>query len=482
MSLPLALYPFVALSLGLFAANLFWPRDDLRPSSLALRLSLGVGLGLALLSFLMFFWLMAEGRWSSHFNLLMWASLALGPAAFWLRRPAAATATGGATGSEEFAPIARAYFFLALAAALVVFVFYFWKNPHGNWDAWSHWNLRARFVFWGGEKWANALHPDYWNPLNYPLLWPMAVSAGWGFVGAESRWIPGLTAMLFALGTVVLLTSALARTRGKTQGYLAGILLLGTPFFLTHGVSQYSDIPLAFFFLATFAAAARHDAEPSGSPRFLILAGTMAGLAAWTKNEGLLFILCFCAARLGTTLLRGGWRHAASEGLWLTVGLLPVMAVVLYVKTQLYSSPRTIFETRGVLYNFANFTNLERYRKILTAYWHTFFGFGKWGLSLTLLMIPYALWMGRTEARAARSPAAATLLTLLFMICGYFAVYLATPHNLDWHIGTSVDRLFLCMWPGFLFGYFLSVRTPEEAVQGAEDGQRAPSLLPQTHP
>lgn len=433
------------------------------------------------LSFLMFFWLMEAGRWTATFNIAMWLALACGPAAFFLRRQAGGAQTLPSEDSGDFSPIARAYFFIALAAALVVFVFYFFKNPHGNWDAWSHWNLRARFIYWGGEKWANALHPDYWNPLNYPLMWPMIVSAGWGFVGAESSWIQGLTAMLFALGTVVLLTTALAWTRGKTQGYLAGILLLGTPFFLTHGMSQYSDIPLAFFFLAVFAATALHDKEDS--PRYLVLAGTLAGLAAWTKNEGLLFINCFFAARLGLTLLREGWRRALSEALYMAAGLLPVFAVVAYVKTQLYSSPRTIFETRNVPYNFNNFTNPERFQKILSAYWNTFFGFGKWPWSLTLLLIPYGLWMGKPEAKSRRSPGAVTLTTLLLMLCGYFAVYLATPHNVDWLIGTSVDRLFLCLWPSFLFGYFLMVRTPEEATQvAAEESARSSALSTQTQP
>src|SRR5262249_41622533 len=154
-------------------------------------------------------------------------------------------------------------------------VFYFLKNPHGNWDAWSHWNLRARFVFFGGEKWANALHPDYWNPLNYPLLIPMVVAAGWGFVGVESHWVPGIVAMFFTLETIVLLTSGLSRLRSKSQGMLGGILLMGTPYFLTHGISQYSDIPLAFFFLASFVVAAFYDREREASSKFLVLAGAL---------------------------------------------------------------------------------------------------------------------------------------------------------------------------------------------------------------
>ncbi|MGH7830218.1 MAG: glycosyltransferase family 39 protein, partial [Candidatus Binatia bacterium] len=275
---------------------------------------------------------------------------------------------------------------------------------------------------------------------------------------------------LFTLGAILLLTSAVSRIRGRAQGFLAGILLIGTPYFITHGISQYSDIPLAFFFLASFAAAALHDWDQNQSPKYLVLAGVMAGLAAWTKNEGLLFIAAFFLARFGVKLRRQGPRTACRELFLMGAGLLPVLAVVFYVKTQLYA-PQTILETRGIPYNFGNFLDLSRYLRILFVYKKKLIEFGHWPLSLPVLLVFYGLWIGASRSRRTKAAGGSMLLTLLFMLGGYFVVFLSTPHSLGWHLRTSIDRLFLCLWPSFLLAYFLIVKTPNEAVQAAPAGE-----------
>ena len=44
---------------------------------------------------------------------------------------------------------------------------------------------------------------------------------------------------------------------------------------------------------------------------------------------------------------------------------------------------------------------------------------------------------------------------------GYYLVFLVTPYDLAWYLETTLGRLFLQLWPSFLFAYFLSVNTPE---------------------
>ena len=58
-----------------------------------------------------------------------------------------------------------------------------------------------------------------------------------------------------------LLTSSVALLRTLTQGHLAGLVLLATPYFLDLGTDQYADIPLGFSFLAAGALFAAHDRE-----------------------------------------------------------------------------------------------------------------------------------------------------------------------------------------------------------------------------
>jgi hypothetical protein len=89
--------------------------------------------------------------------------------------------------------------------------------------------------------------------------------------------------------------------------------LASTPFHRT-GASQYADIPLSFFFLATVALVhfyrQRSVQIPDGRPIcLLVLAGVAAGFAAWTKNEGLLFLVALLVSQIAST---AGSRPTAS--------------------------------------------------------------------------------------------------------------------------------------------------------------------------
>ena len=46
------------------------------------------------------------------------------------------------------------------------------------------------------------------------------------------------------------------------------------------------------------------------------------------------------------------------------------------------------------------------------------------------------------------------------MLAGYFFVYLTTPHDLAWHVNTSMDRLLIHLWPSTLLAVFLYLGDP----------------------
>jgi len=94
-----------------------------------------------------------------------------------------------------------------------------------------------------------------------------------------------------------LIWAALSILRGRNQGYLGGLVLMGSPFFIVLGASQFADIPLAFFFLLTFVFIFFHNRFSEDERGLLILAGLTAGLSAWTKNEGLLFLILVVLTR-----------------------------------------------------------------------------------------------------------------------------------------------------------------------------------------
>jgi len=56
------------------------------------------------------------------------------------------------------------------------------------------------------------------------------------------------------------------------------------------------------------------------------------------------------------------------------------------------------------------------------------------------------------------------MLTLLLLLtfAGYFAIYLITPHPLEWHLKYSVDRLMFHLFPMYLLIIFLAAGKPED--------------------
>src|SRR6185295_10552637 len=133
---------------------------------------------------------------------------------------------------------------IAFVSASLTFIFISLKRPHGEWDAWAVYNMKARFLFRAGEFWRDLYaEPLYWTGTDYPLLIPTTIAGIWTLMGRESVAVPVLVAMLFTLGTAGVATSALSTLRSRCQGLLAGLILLCTPFSISHGANQYSDIP-----------------------------------------------------------------------------------------------------------------------------------------------------------------------------------------------------------------------------------------------
>jgi len=56
------------------------------------------------------------------------------------------------------------------------------------------------------------------------------------------------------------------------------------------------------------------------------------------------------------------------------------------------------------------------------------------------------------------------------MLAGYFFVYLATPHDVVWHVKSSMDRLLTQLWPSFLLTVFLYLDDPAAACLRDERG------------
>ena len=190
----------------------------------------------------------------------------------------------------------------------------------------------------------------------------------------------------------------------------------------------------------------------------LSLAGLTAGFAAWTKNEGMLFVLAAVAGLAATTLIRRGLRDSARTLGLFAIGLLPVLLVILYFKAH-YAPPNDLFGSHDPGPFIARLTDPHRYALIARAFGNELL---RWGNGLTAVFVVYLVARGAKSDRPLPTFVSAGFIALALLFVGYFFVYVLTPMDLSWHLATSLERLLLQMWPTFLFLLFLVIGPTEK--------------------
>jgi hypothetical protein len=338
------------------------------------------------------------------------------------------------------------------------------------------WNMHARAIFRGADRWREVLSglPDWSHP-DYPLLVPATIARVWTYTGKETQLGPIVVGLLFTFATAGLLYGSVSAAASRSQGLLAAALLLSTKFFVLHGTSQYADIPLGFFFLATLALLALAERSLTGRARLLALAGLMAAMAGWTKNEGLLFGVVV----LGSLAVQGvrvqGWRSAAQACGWFLTGGLPVLSCLLWFKARLASS-NDLLSGQGAA-TASRFGEPGRYVEVVTGFGRALLEIGAGGV-LPLLLILYLLVAGLTAVKPARRGARTAAAVVCLMLLGYALILIAAPAPLLETNIRSINRLLLQLVPSALLGYFLAVRTLEEPAASVSPGQPAPAVSP----
>lgn len=433
-------------------------------------LAIGIGLGIGSCTFFLAL-VLFDGRRAGVIGIdgaLMAFALAV-----WRRshaRPAAPSAP--LSSSERILAVALV---VAATAGATSFLANTLDAPHGRWDAWATWNMRARWLADGVPAWLDAfakpnLHRDY------PLLLPGTVARLWVYGGANEPVVPAAVAAAYGTALVLLLYAGLAALRGRAQALIGALCLLGTPLFLRVVPWQYADVPLAFNLLAAVTLLSLYDHDPVRGRTMLPWAGLATGLVAWTKNEGMMLALGIIAVRGVLMIVRRapGLRSAA----WFAAGLLPPATIVLYFKLTLASRSPQFGQTMETM--IGKLVDPGRYGVILrSAAYELARGTGP----VLLALVVYAFLLGRTRDRRARGMATVVVSIVGFAALGYGFAYVTTRAELTWMLSHSMERLVLQLWPSVLLAVLLYVASPSErdapALMRASAGRLPAKPAPQ---
>lgn len=449
--------------IGALLVHLLWPGGGAWRWAVKVPLAAGVGVGAT--SVLFFLWRAFAGEpWPGVFVAegLVIVMLAIG---VFGRRAASAAA------AEE--PRARGpvvIFIAVFVVAAVVLGIGCAANPDGEWDAVAIWNLKARFLFGGGETWTDMFRGEMERShRDYPLLLPGVLARAWTACGQDVLLVPMAVACTFGLAVVGLLFSALTLLHGSARGLLAALTLLATPMFPMVAVSQYADVPLGFFVLATVVSLVAYDREASRPAGLMALAGLACGLAAWTKNEGIVFFGVVAVCRCWSVLRSEGfvaWRREFGPFL---AGAAPALAAFLLLKMH-YAAANDIMGqdwTVGV----HRALDASRYAYVLWAFVAFVLTMGAAfkttltpvGPAAVLLVALFLLGL-RAQENDRRALTAAGCALGLTMVA-YLAVYVITPNPISWQMETSLSRVLLHLWPSAIFLFFMAVRPPADETR-----------------
>ena len=308
-------------------------------------------------------------------------------------------------------------------------------KPNGEWDAFAVWNLQARFLYRGSAgAWRGIFDPALSQSNGgYPLLLPGLVNGAWTLVGDERPLVPAVLAIGFGALSIGIVWSGVSALARDERGLLSGLLLLATPSFLLLFPDQTADIPIALYILTTVALLQFAEAWPEVRRPMLVLAGLSAGFAAWTKNEGLLFVVAVLGSRLATLALLRHWRDLRTNLTMIGLGLAPILALLISFKIFLAPGNNPV-QTIG----HGHASSAGRYWEILLGFYDAAKGFGgtwRGGIHPIRLLGLFLLLYAR-PFRNLRPMSLSLALVIPAMLGGYFLVYLFNSDgNLHDYIG-----------------------------------------------
>jgi hypothetical protein len=476
----LAIPLILALLTGFALVELLYPRQRTRPTGqddshrrwpvlfeLLLRLSLGLGFGLSLQSILAYVSLLNAN--SLIPGLVAETIVALAAAVnltvranreITRRRLAAserkvngemtsALGVGSPSAVRDSVLWHDRLFTLSLivsAAVLATLPVLRWSQaPHGYWDAWSMWTPKAMILYRGGEEWTERISSFHSHP-GYPLLVPLTTARLWTWVGTSFQMTAAFAnSYAYALSTIGTLIGVTGLLGGKRAAALAAAALCAVPAFPAWTAALYADIQVSFHVLAATAILGWAMTAERNVAGLLTLAGIAVGGFLWSKNEGMMLaVAAIPALSIMLATQPRGWRGALPATMGVVLGTAPFVICLGHFKY--------CYAPQGDLTGALISSDLastvfaaDRWETILASCRRTCFQ--ERLPIIATLCLAFACW--RQPERPTWKYLA--LASFPFFAClGYVYVYLRTPHNLTWHLASSISRLFVHVLPSML--------------------------------
>lgn len=169
-------------------------------------------------------------------------------------------------------------------------------KPIESYDAIAIYAIRSKIFFL-----AKAIPQDYFASIarafphaDYPLNIQLFETFLYTSMGNLNDQLVKVIFPLFFVTILCMLYFAVRRFAGRTYALVFTFILAGIPHFNNYATNAYLEVPLAFYIFASaiFLLRWMEDNSITGA---LLLSAVCAGLAGWTKNEGLMYCVIYIA-------------------------------------------------------------------------------------------------------------------------------------------------------------------------------------------
>jgi hypothetical protein len=440
---------------GVLIADLLW--EDDAPTALLLKLFVGAGLGLGVNSLLYFLYMLLFA--GKHF--FVYVQLAVLLLALWVELRIRKRHLQIALPEVRLNvwQIALLGCTLVMVAFTILGASEAWVHrPYGTWDAFMIYDRTARFIYRGQADWMQSFSSEI-DPAfhaDYPLLLPLEVAQAWDTLGRESQSVPRVLSGIFMLTCAGVFVTGLASLKSAWQALVGLVVFLNTPFFVINGASQTADVPLCFFILSTVVLICLYGSQQKSG--LLILAGLTAGLAAWTKNEGDLFVVAILAGMAIAFIKPDPRRRLGSFAAGLAIPLM----IILYFK--LFLAPANDILGGGISGFLQRIFEWQRHNIILRSFRSQLLAIGGTAVSVIPILGAYALIFGIAPLTRLKSAYWTILLMVGIQALGYYSIYLITPHPIRWQLEFSLWRVIFHMYLPLLFLLFVLLTDVRDAL------------------
>ena len=338
--------------------------------------------------------------------------------------------------------------------ALMIFLKFYINSPLGNWDGFRMWNTKAEFMFRDITLWKNMfLQPHFLSHNDYPLFTPASVARIWQYAGSDNSVFNAFFYLILTFGIIYFVYFTIKHFKNKKLAMLTTLILMLTPAFLVKGAAQCADIPLAYFILASTVSLFLYFEKEKNS--FLVLSTIFAGFCGWVKNEGLMFFAIFLAVTGTYFFLK---KYYKKIGIML-VSAMPFVILICIFKS-VCKTPNDLVQGFFVLKSYTHLFQAHYYIMIIKTFAHMFVErFSVVFVSLALMLKGFSI------PEKIKTPLILSGIIFILTCSGYFMTYVLSPHDLDWLLTYSLDRIILHVLPLFLFLYALCLKIGQEDTE-----------------